>query len=267
MTKEDKNFFDLPERPIHESMAVILMTGEGPERILEASGYVELYDEELDCQPSDMGIGTQKSDILVQSGPGTVPPPELLAIYEKGSFPVMIGGDRRISAAGMAAARSFHPDVSMLLLAGTLPGEEVLSCLTGNAGVGPLGIIGLKARPADPPDGTVFLQTSRELMEKGLTDPWEGSGRTVYISIHPDFFEPAYLPWAGNSEPGGLDWWRTMDILRDLFGRRGVLGADICGYSPRGPAIVSDFTLAKLVYKIIGYALCPGRAAPAGSNT
>ena len=75
----------------------------------------------------------------------------------------------------------------------------------------------------------------------------------VYITIDVDVFDPAMLPATGTPEPGGLFWYEVLDILRGVCAAKTVVGFDLVELSPRRGDIASDFTTAKLLYKLIGY--------------
>ena len=75
----------------------------------------------------------------------------------------------------------------------------------------------------------------------------------VYLTIDLDVFNPAFLPAVGTPEPGGIDWYPTLKLLRTVFENRNVVGADIVELCPHKGDISSDFIAAKLAYKIIGY--------------
>ena len=80
-------------------------------------------------------------------------------------------------------------------------------------------------------------------------------GRPLYVSVDLDVFDPAYVPAVGTPEPGGLDWYEVTGLLRAAAQRHPIVMADVMELAPgEGPA-ASSFTAAKLVYKLIGYAL------------
>ena len=89
----------------------------------------------------------------------------------------------------------------------------------------------------------------------------------VYLTIDMDVFDPAYMPGVGTPEPGGLNWYEVLDILRPVFKYRQVVGMDVVELCPMAGNIISDFTTAKLVYRLIGYAsakyFLPSRTKPA----
>ncbi len=67
MAARPKTFGDVPNPPLDQATVAVLRAYEnrprgsgvdGPGSIVAASAYMELYDEELDAQPSDLGLHT-----------------------------------------------------------------------------------------------------------------------------------------------------------------------------------------------------------------
>jgi agmatinase len=226
---------------------------DGPDSILTASAYVELYDEETDRQAADRGMHTLAEPILVPPGDEASGALLLVPLYRHGGLPVILGGSRSVSAAAMAASLDHDPSVDLLLLAGSFPveGAAVPAALGGRS----VRVAGLKSPPAEPPPGFSLLAPARELVEHPVRDPWETLGRHIHLSIHPDFFEPAVLPGPGNREPGGIDWWTALALVRALLRSRRLVGLDLSGHLPDPGLVHADFTLAKFLYRIVGYAL------------
>jgi agmatinase len=70
-----------------------------------------------------------------------------------------------------------------------------------------------------------------------------------------DALDPSIMPAVGTPEPGGLSWQETLGILRAVAQRSHIIGFDIMELAPNeGPAHAA-FTAARLIYKLIGYAL------------
>jgi len=70
-----------------------------------------------------------------------------------------------------------------------------------------------------------------------------------------DAFDPAIMPATGTPEPGGLDWYRALEILRAVAAARRIVGFDVVELAPIPGHVAADFLAAKLVYKLLGYAL------------
>ena len=77
--------------------------------------------------------------------------------------------------------------------------------------------------------------------------------KKVYITIDVDVFDPGIVPAVGTPEPGGLSWYEVLEILKKVCSAKNVVGFDVVELSPRRDDLVSDFTVAKLVYKLMGY--------------
>lgn len=75
----------------------------------------------------------------------------------------------------------------------------------------------------------------------------------VFITIDLDGIDPTLIPGVGTPEPGGLDWYSTLRFMRRLFQEKTVIGCDIMELAPLGESVVSEYTAAKLVYKLVGY--------------
>ncbi len=79
--------------------------------------------------------------------------------------------------------------------------------------------------------------------------------KDVYLTFDVDVFDPSFMPSTGTPEPGGLDWYEVLNILRFVCQRKKIIGADFVELSPIKNLTAPDFLLAKLIYRIIGYLL------------
>lgn len=77
--------------------------------------------------------------------------------------------------------------------------------------------------------------------------------KNVYITFDLDAFDPSILPATGTPEPGGLDWYPTLELLRKVFENFKVVGFDINELCPNKKMRSSDFVAAKLYYKMLAY--------------
>src|SRR5262249_45349677 len=77
----------------------------------------------------------------------------------------------------------------------------------------------------------------------------------VYITCDMDAFDPSLVPGTGTPEPGGLDWYDVIELLKAIAAARRVVGFDVVELSPLLEGHVSPVVAAKLVYKLIGMAV------------
>ena len=86
-----------------------------------------------------------------------------------------------------------------------------------------------------------------------MNDALEKLPEHVYLTIDADGFDPAVIPAVGTAEPNGLFWTETLEFLRLVCSKRMVIGFDIVECAPMEGSILSEYTLAKLLYRLIGY--------------
>ena len=75
----------------------------------------------------------------------------------------------------------------------------------------------------------------------------------VFITIDVDGIDPSLIPGVGTPEPGGMGWHETLRFLRRVFETHEVIGCDVMELAPVVDSVVSEFSTAKLIYKLIGY--------------
>ena len=70
-----------------------------------------------------------------------------------------------------------------------------------------------------------------------------------------DAFDPAYVPATGTPEPGGMNWYQVTKFLSRVFQRKKIVGFDAVELCPQPGQTASDFLVARLLYKMMGYSL------------
>ncbi len=246
----------------------------GPGAIIDASKYIELYDQELDCEPSDLGIHTLPPLELTRAGAESAMA-ELGSAYGTvldsiaGRFPIMLGGEHSVSSPPIRCHADRIPGRLSVLqfdahadLRASFDGTEyshacamarILDC-ADVVGVGIRGISREEVEVARAAS-SVDLIFADEMWEN---DQWidralEALGEDVYITFDVDYLDPSLMPSTGTPEPGGGDWYRTLRLLRRVFQERNVVGCDVVELAPIPGFHAPDFLVAKLVYKLIGY--------------
>lgn len=246
----------------------------GPGAILEASRFVELWDQETGRDPSVMGIHTLPSLELTREGPGPAMA-ELEGAYGRllevvgDRFPVMLGGEHSISAPAIRAVAHHHGSrISVLQmdahadLRASYEGTpfshasamyRVLD-VADVVGVGIRGISQEEVELASASDAVTLVYADEMWADDGWMDrALEALGNPVYLTFDVDYFDPSLVPATGTPEPGGGDWYRTLKFLRRVFREREVLAMDVVELAPIPGIPAPDFLVAKLVYKLLGY--------------
>ena len=88
-------------------------------------------------------------------------------------------------------------------------------------------------------------------------DTWQKIGhslpKNIYITLDTDGLDPSVFPAVGTPEPGGLKWNEILSLLRFLFKEKNVLAMDVVECCPLENDIQTQYNLAKLIYRVIGY--------------
>jgi agmatinase len=259
--------------PLEYSVCYIKGTEYGPQAILDASSQMELYDEELDCCPIEIGVytrpalnysGMNHADALKITGQA------VREVLERGQLPFTLGGEHSLSALPIAAVREFFPDLTVVHIdahgdlrdeyEGTPLSHASIERRVVDMGI-PLTEIGIRSFS---PEEAKFMQTQPNVaivwgyqMAKGsATIPWERLSKHTYVTIDLDALDPSEMPAVGTPEPGGLHWYQLLDLFRELCRRTTIVGMDVVELCPMEGQTRADFLAAKLVYKMIGYRFC-----------
>jgi agmatinase len=103
------------------------------------------------------------------------------------------------------------------------------------------------------PEGRVFFAHEIANNENWVNEVLEKVSGNVYITIDLDAFDPSVVPSTGTPEPGGLQWYPTLELLRKVFEKCNVVAFDIVELMDSSMAKPSAFIAAKLYYKMLAY--------------
>ena len=246
----------------------------GPQAIIDASRYVELFDHELGCDPSHGGVYTFPALELVR-GDAAAAMAELedacTRILDAAADRrvIMLGGEHSVSAPAIAAhARRSRDRLTVLQfdahldLRATHDGSPFShACAMARVidrvdlvVVGARGISGEEWDAASGRDNVTVVTAEEVASDAGWMDRAVAAlGPSVYITFDVDFFDPSLMPSTGTPEPGGGQWYPALALLRRVFSERRVVGADVVELAPIPGMSAPDFLAARLIYKMIGY--------------
>lgn len=247
-------------------------TRHGPKAIIEASTHLELFDEELQSEPYRVGIHT-----LNPLEPSTSGPEETIQRVEEAisfilkheKFPVMLGGEHSITLGAVRALLRRHKTLSLLQLdahadlrdsfSGSKFNHACVARRIHELGVSlvQIGLRGLSTEEAnhlkDASNITAALAIDIQQDSSCIDEALAKLKSPVYITMDLDVFDPAVCPAVGTPEPGGLDWYTILSIVRKISKAHNVVGFDVVELCPTPGLIAADFLAAKLIYKLIGY--------------
>ena len=242
----------------------------GPQAILEASGQMELYDEELGKETYLAGIYTLPPLESDARGPGEMVHAVRHAIADilsSNKVPVLLGGEHSISFGAVQAFTEKYPGLSVLQLDAHADLRNYYQCSPySHASVGrriseicPLVQAGIRSMSAEEAafrnEGKIKTFSADFILEE--QNSWEkiceNLSDDVYITIDIDVLDPSIMPSTGTPEPGGIYWKDILRLVREVSKRCRVRGFDVVELLPIPGIVAPDFLTAKLIYRIMGY--------------
>jgi agmatinase len=252
-------------------------TASGPSAILEASRYIELYDQELDAEPYEVGVATLPALELTGAGPAEAIA-ELRAAYDRlldaspGKFVITLGGEHSISSAPILAWADrlaaegrrltvlqvdAHTDLRPEYEGSPYSHASVMYRVHDRVDIVAVGIRALTREERELARGSdhihIFFADDIHDGEAWMDDVLARLGEDVYITFDVDGLDPSLVPSTGTPEPGGLGWYPVLKLLRRVFRERTVHACDVVELAPIPGFAAPDFLVAKLIYKMIGY--------------
>ena len=248
-------------------------TRNGPREIIKASHQVELYDEELNCEPfREIGIKTLKPFRIEKNIKKALTTMSKInqEILEKKLFPMTLGGEHSITPGCIAPFTKKFKDICLLHfdahadLRESYNGEKfshasaIRRCLDyPNVSVVSFGI-----RNISKNEVPFLKRNSKRIKIFWAKDKnkWNFNkfkklikNKTVYITFDVDGLDSGIMPATGTPEPGGLFWNETLNILKIAAKNSNIVGADLNELSPIKGFNSYNFLAAKLIYKILSY--------------
>lgn len=257
---------------------------EGPAAILEASRQVELYDETL-------GTETYRE----WGGIATAAPLELdgrvdreavdaieaaVGLYgETGHFILTLTGEHTGALGAIRAHAKRHSDMCVVQVdahgdlrdayGGNPYSHASVMARVVEDGM-PLVQVGI--RSISPEEVDLIQRTERisTFFAHHILDPsgpyhgraaaWvpevlKACSGPVYLTFDCDGLDATLMPALGTPEPGGLGWYDVMALATALANGPGIVGMDVSEIAPIPGFAVPQFTVARLIYRILGRVL------------
>lgn len=238
----------------------------GPQAIIEASEHLEYYDIETGSEVYMHGIHVAEP-VREDTSPEKVAhaaEKRVLELLDRDKFIVTLGGEHSVTIGPVRAFASRFENLSVLQIDAHADTRESYmgsrfnhACVMARVKeLCPIVQVGIRSmdveeRPGIDPSRVFYawdiLQGDDSWMDEvvGLL-----TGQ-VYITIDLDAFDPAYMPSTGTPEPGGLDYYLVLKLIRKVMKEREVVGFDVVELCPNPQNKAPDFLAAKLVYQVL----------------
>ena len=269
------------ENATYENSKVVLVTvpydgtstwgkgaDKGPELFLDASENMELYDIEIDTEPYLQGI-YMAGEVSEKSSPEKM----VEAVYQKTKELVkdreklftLIGGEHSVSIGSIRAVGEEYHNLTVLQLDAHTDlrpeyhgSKNNHACAVFEANQKhKLVQVGIRSMDAEEkqylPHKRVFFAHEIAKNDNWIKDVLDKVSGNVYITIDLDAFDPSIAPSTGTPEPGGLQWYPTLKLLKKVFKKCNVVAFDIVELMDSPQAKPTAFLAAKLYYKMLAY--------------
>ncbi len=291
--KEEVNFLAIEEEhSSYDKSAIVIVsapyehtvsygggTKEGPKAILEASAFVEFYDDEFDNELCfEQGIATLEEldfagkvdkdmlDYLEQ---------QVATHLVNGKFVVTLGGEHTISTGPISAHFDKFPNMSVLQFDAHSDLRQTYqdsryshACIMARVAEffpnNRIFQVGIRAQCIeesimikDHSISTYYASgIKREIYGKDwIAEMVSKMTDEVYVTFDVDYFDPAIMPATGTPEPDGFLYNDALQIFREINKQgKKLIGFDIVELSPKVGLEHCNLTTARLLYKMLNFA-------------
>ena len=248
-------------------------TKNGPKEIIKASHQVELYDEELNCEPFKViGVKTIKPFKINKNINKALKQISLVnqKSIEKNLFPLTLGGEHSITAGCIEPFVKSYKNVTILQfdahadLRNSYNNQKyshasaMRRCLDFNN----VDLISIGIRNISKEEIPFLKKNDSRIKIFWAKDQKKWNlkyfkrlikNKNVYLTFDVDGLDSSIMPATGTPEPGGLFWYETLSLIKTTFKNANVIGADINELAPIKGFNSYNFLVAKLAYKILTY--------------
>ena len=267
--------------PYEHTSSYILGSDHGPSAILEASAQVEFYDEQLGYEPFREWGGIATASTLDLHGKVDRVAVDAIEAFVSphigiGRFLVTLTGEHTGALGAIRAHAKRYPQMCVVQIDAH---GDLRDAYQGN----PFSHASVMARVVQ--DGQSLVQVGirsicpEEITRINQTDriktffaanildpsgPYEGKATRwvpevvaacrgpVYLTFDCDGLDASIMPALGTPEPGGLGWYDTLHLVTALANGPGIVGMDVSEIAPIEGFVAPQFSIARLIYRILG---------------
>jgi len=248
-------------------------TNKGPKEIIKASHQVELYDEELNCEPyRKIGIKTLKPFKIPKNINDALKKISNIneKILNKNIFPMTFGGEHSITPGCILPFVKKYKNLCLLHfdahadLRESYNGQKfshasaIKRCMDNKN----VSVVSFGIRNISKSEVPYLKKNSSRINIFWAKDKLKWNlnkfkkiikNKKIYLTFDVDGLDSSLMSATGTPEPGGLFWEETIRIIKIAARYSEIVGADINELSPIKGFDSYNFLAAKLAYKIISY--------------
>ena len=245
----------------------------GPREIIKASHQVELYDEELECEPfKKIGIKTLKPFKINKNINKAINQIAEInkKILDNKLFPITLGGEHSITPGCIKPFAKKYKKLTLLHfdahadLRESYAGEKFshASAIRRCIDYKNISVVSFGIRNISAEEIPILKKNNKRISIYWAKDKkkWDLKqfkkqikNKDVYITFDVDGLDSSIMPATGTPEPGGIFWEEALEIIKIACKNSKVVGADVNELAPIKGFNSYNFLVAKLVYKILSY--------------
>ncbi|MCL4383570.1 MAG: agmatinase [Candidatus Micrarchaeaceae archaeon] len=241
---------------------------EGPHEIINASRNIELYNDELNFDISNIGIYTLDElapDFNSPKGMVNRIEKEVDLILSDSKIPLMIGGEHTISIGAVNSFAKIDKDFTYLHFDAHSDSRDEYSgtkyshaCVIARVNelvdTYSIGIRSIEEQGMKNSKNILFMKDIHNMTTEQISDSIiKNSKERIYLSIDFDVLDPSQMPSTGTPEPDGFSFYELKEILKKVLTKKQVIGMDFVELNPIPGIIYPNFLAAKLIYFAIGF--------------
>ena len=268
-----KSRFVIQQIPYEHTSSYLQGSAKGPAAIITASHFVEFYDEVLDTETfRHVGIATlpeRNFENKIDADAIDLIQNETEKLLADNKFVVSFGAEHTVALGLVKAHAKKFSNLSILQIDAH---SDLRDSYQGNkfshacvmARVHELDVnivqVGIRAQCKEEAE---LIKSSKNIStfyvhqirndNNWIEKATDALTENVYITIDADGFDPSVVPAVGTAEPGGLFWEEVNQLLRNVVDKKNVIGFDIVEIAPSEGQILSEYTMAKLAYRLMGF--------------
>ena len=261
--QEEFSRFHVIPCPMEETVSYGIGTSKGPEAIIKASHELE---RSFICEqgifthsPIDCSVSHAESLVRLNTA--------VKNVLEKERVPIILGGEHSLSWAAVNAVSSkigkkigiiqidAHADLRRNYGGNPHSHASVMNLLVNEGhSLASLGVRAIceEERTTRQEFGVIFWD-GEDLVRSNTPSVQlpEDFPEFVYVSFDLDGLDPSIMPAVGTPVPGGLNYYQAIDLVKSCLSGRKCVGLDMVELAPVGDDLVSPFTAACLVQRLI----------------
>ena len=221
----------------------------GPDAVIEASTFIDLYDIHTDSDAWKVGVHTTESikernaeKMMKELGKKITP------LLKKKKFPIILGGEHAVAFGAYKACSDYFKENDLTIihfdahaaLRKESGGNAInhFTTVTYASELAPVLQMGVRSMSFDErevlvPDRVFSAENILDASNKAwMYDFLNKLTKNVFISIDLDVFDPALMPAVATPVPAGLLWKDVIEIIEKVNEKSNIAGVCIAGLTP-----------------------------------